>query len=159
MNNMNTDEPINGFTGEYRFLSNFWTAQVYFDGLCYPTVEHAYQAAKTLNLDQRDVIRQQITPGNAKKLGAVVDMRSDWDDVKIDIMYELNKQKFFRDPDLRNALLQTSGRYIEETNHWGETFWGVCNGVGQNNLGKILMKIREELIYLEESMGVNLRNT
>lgn len=149
---------IEGFKDEHRFLSNFWTAQVFFEGHSYPSVEHAYQAAKTNNLDQRRVIREQVMAAHAKRLGAAVDMREDWEEVKLEIMYDLVKQKFFRDPLLRKALLETQGIELEETNHWGDTFWGVCNGVGENNLGKILMKVRGELLYLEESMGVSLRN-
>lgn len=138
-------EKIEGFKNEFRFLSNFWPAEVYFDGFYYPSVEHAYQAAKTFDLYQREVIRNQISPGNAKRLGAAVDMRPDWNDVRLEIMYTLNKQKFSNDSVLKAALLETGDAYIEETNHWGDTFWGVCNEVGENHLGKILMRIRKEI--------------
>lgn len=138
-------DSIEGFSGAYRYLSNFWPAEVYFDGEIYPSVEHAYQAAKTLNLEQRRVIREQIMPAHAKRLGRAVDMREDWDDIKDDVMYNLVRQKFTKDEVLRAALLSTGDCYIEETNHWGDTYWGKCNGVGFNTLGHILMRVREEL--------------
>lgn len=136
---------IEGFKGEFRFLSNFWPVDVMFDGYKYPSVEHAYQSAKTFNIQQRKVIRGVISPVNAKRLGAAVDKRLDWDDIKLDVMYDLVKQKFTNDLVLRDALLATGDAYIEETNYWHDHFWGVCDGIGHNHLGKILMKVRTEL--------------
>lgn len=85
-----------------------------------------------------------LAPKEAKGLGRQVTLRPDWEDVKFDIMYELNKQKFTQHPELKALLLSTDNKYLEETNWWGDRIWGVC-GTGENNLGKILMRIRQEL--------------
>ena len=135
---------IKSFFGEYRFLSNFWPVDVTFDGEVYPTVEHAYQAAKTMSKAARRKICLLATPGEAKRYGKKVKLRSDWEDVKIPIMRSLVRQKFSR-PDLAQLLLETGDSDIIEGNTWGDTFWGTVYGVGMNHLGKILMQIRDEL--------------
>lgn len=138
-------EGVYGFDSSYSFLSNFHPAPVELDGLLYPTVEHAYQAAKTLNADQRLQILNLPFPGQAKKAGRRVDMRPDWDNIKVSVMENLVRQKFTKYPDLALKLCQTGDIYLEETNTWYDTFWGVCNGKGQNVLGNLLMKIRNEI--------------
>lgn len=135
---------IKGFFGEYRFLSNFTKAWVKFEGDLYSTTEHAYQAAKTHDMEQRRLIRCAVTPQAAKKLGSEVQLRGDWEEVKDSVMYDLLIQKFSQEPHM-SALLQTGDAYLEETNTWNDCYWGVCKGVGQNKLGKMLMKIREDL--------------
>lgn len=136
---------IAGFKGEFRFLSNFWPAVVELDGLFYNSVEHAYQAAKTLDETQRQTIRESSKPGDAKKLGQKIIIRPDWEQVKLQVMESLVRQKFTNDLALKDKLVSTGDEEIEETNTWGDVFWGVCQGVGTNHLGKILMKIRAEL--------------
>lgn len=138
---------IDSFTGEYEFLSNFSKSIVYYDGVQYPTVEHAYQAAKTLDLDKRLVISELKTPALAKKAGRKLSIREDWGDVKIGIMESLVRQKFVNNPTLRFQLTSTMEAELIEGNWWKDTFWGICNGVGENHLGKILMKIRNELRF------------
>lgn len=139
---------INGFHGQYRFLSNFWPSRVQLeDGDVYPTVEHAYQAAKTLDPFQRSRICDYATPGQAKRAGKLVTKRYDWEAVKIPIMMDLNRQKYANDETLRLLLYQTGDMLIEETNTWGDVFWGVCDGEGRNELGKILMLIRQEIDF------------
>jgi predicted NAD-dependent protein-ADP-ribosyltransferase YbiA (DUF1768 family) len=72
-------------------------------------------------------------------------LRPDWEEVKDGIMYKLLKSKF-TDPVLRDKLIATgSAELIEGNNHW-DRYWGVCRGEGQNKLGKLLMKVREEVI-------------
>ena len=135
---------INSFSGDYRFLSNFYPVEVVLDGVTYPTVENAYQAAKTLDLEKRKEFLG-VTPGRAKRLGQSLELRPDWNDVKLSVMKRLNEQKYMR-PDLRKKLCDTHPIDIIEGNTWGDTFWGVCEGKGSNHLGKILMKIRMQLI-------------
>lgn len=132
---------IDSFQGQYRFLSNFWPVEVVLDGVAYPSVEHAYQAAKTHNEQQRHEIRNAKTPGDAKRLGRRVDKRPDWDDVKLATMSRLLVQKFAHSA-LRAKLDATNGESLIEGNTCGDTFWGVCRGVGENHLGKLLMQIR-----------------
>ena len=136
-------EKLLGFHGVNYFLSNFYPSVITLDEIEYPTLEHAYQAAKTLNPIQRQMIREANTPGAAKKLGRKVDLRPDWEQIKLKIMYDLVKQKFAGP--LKQSLLNTGDAYLEETNWWHDTFWGVCDGIGKNWLGKILMAIRKEL--------------
>jgi ribA/ribD-fused uncharacterized protein len=130
----------------FRFLSNFWPVQVDFEGILYPSVEHAYQAAKTLNPTERDQIRSAATAGAAKRLGRAVDIRPDWDDaLRLKVMRPLLVQKFLTEP-LQKWLLLTGDVQIYEGNTWGDTFWGkIPNGTGMNHLGRMIMEIREDL--------------
>jgi len=149
---------INQFIGDYRFLSNFYMRAVTFEGIVYPSNEHAYQAAKTLNLLERKRISELPTPGNAKKAGKLLELRPDWNTAKFDIMYKLCKEKF-SSPVMKAQLLGTGDEELMEGNTWWDLVWGVSlisgfskkldryvmEGEGENNLGKILMRIREEL--------------
>ena len=134
---------IDSFTGENRFLSNFWPAEVELDGMIFPTVEHAYVAAKTLDMEERRKIQAVATPGQVKRLGRKLVLRPDWEDVKLFVMEDLVRQKF-QHADLRQLLLATGDQELVEGNTWGDTFWGVCFDVGLNHLGLILMEVRDE---------------
>lgn len=136
---------IDRFQGLHRFLSNFYPATVSLDGEEYPSVEHAYQAAKTLEAPVRRMIRRACTAGDAKRFGSAIVIRSGWNSLKLEIMERLVREKFTRHPSLRSLLLLTGQEELIEGNDWGDRFWGVCRGQGENHLGKILMKVREEL--------------
>ena len=144
MNFSPSERPILGFFDEHRFLSNFVPVNIEFEGMNFPSVEHAYVAAKTLNLGLRQQIADIKTAGQVKRFGQTFDIRPDWDSVKLSVMAQLLRLKFNQSP-FKELLLNTGNCYIEETNNWGDKFWGVCNDVGQNNLGMILMNIRAEL--------------
>jgi N-glycosidase YbiA len=135
---------INSFSGPHRFLSNFYPSPIIYGSIIYPTVEHAYQAAKSSDMSIRKQISLLNSPGKAKRAGQNVTLRLDWEEVKVEIMEDLIRIKFQND-DLYNKLLATIGEELIEGNNWGDTFWGVCDSVGENNLGKILMKIRDEM--------------
>lgn len=137
---------INSFKGEYRFLSNFYPCFINYEGLNFNTVEHAYVAAKSLDLEERKFISNIETAGKAKKYGRSVDLRRDWDLVKLKIMEELVYKKFTGSYRLSQLLISTGESHIEEGNYWGDTYWGVCNGEGQNKLGLILMKVRSSIM-------------
>lgn len=139
-------EAINRFEEEHAFLSNFFPSTVRFDGTSWPTVEHAFQAAKTNDPEERNWIRNAGTPGVAKRRGRSVKLRKDWESVKLDVMRELLRSKF-SDPTLRRMLLDTGDSPLLEGNMWNDRFWGVClkTGKGQNHLGGLLMSLREEL--------------
>lgn len=142
---------ITHFKGHYDFLSNFHSSKVTYAGVEYPTIEHAYQASKTLDTAQQEKIRLAESPAKAKKLGKRVTLRSDWDAVKVDIMRGLIEQKFKEGTGLAMALLWTGDEELVEKNWWGDDFWGVTyNGVGQNWLGKLLMERRKQLTYQED---------
>lgn len=129
---------IDSFQGEYRWLSNFWPVPIKFDGETYPSVEHAYQAAKTLDKNERIKIKLATTPGSAKRLGKRIKIRPDWNDnIKLTLMEEFLIQKFSV-PFLQKLLLNTGNAELIEGNNWKDTFWGVYQGRGENHLGKIL---------------------
>lgn len=142
--NVHNENNIKGFTGKYRWLSNFGEGEVVYKGILFPHLENAYQAAKC-DVDEHMLAFIDMTAGEAKKYGRRVTIRADWNDVKLDIMEDLVRDKFTRNEDLKILLLATGDKYLEETNWWGDKFWGVHNGLGDNHLGKILMKIRNEL--------------
>ncbi len=135
---------IKGFFGKFRFLSNFHKCPVLFEGIEYSSTEAAYQATKTTDSGLRQVVADLAEPRYAKKMGRDLPLRSDWETIKLDIMYQVNLIKY-QDKHLRDLLLGTRSANLEETNYWGDRFWGTCKGIGENNLGKILMKIRSEL--------------
>lgn len=133
---------IDSFTGAYRFLSNFWLAAVSIYDVKYPSVEHAYQAMKSTDTEYQKQILSCTSPSEAKKLGAFATLRPDWDNVKIDFMRYLVWEKFSKHENLKKRLLDTGTAELVEGNHWGDVFWGVCKGQGQNWLGRILMDTR-----------------
>lgn len=149
-------EPIKAFEGPYRFLSNFYPSDVELDGDIYPTVEHAFQAAKTQNRAQRERVRLCSTPGLAKKAGRVVTLRPEWEEVKIAVMFFLLLRKFEPGSILAERLLATGDAYLEEGNWWGDRFWGVCDGEGSNWLGICLMGIRQSLVPCLQNQLLNL---
>lgn len=136
---------IDRFTGDYKFLSNFYPSPIQLGLFTYPTVEHAFHAAKTDDPTWIRKIREAQTPGQAKKLGHQLPLRSDWDQVRLSIMQSLIYIKF-TDPELKAKLLATGEDELVEGNTWNDKFWGLCSGVGQNHLGKILMKVRKDIV-------------
>lgn len=132
---------IDSFIGPYEFLSNFHPVNVALDGDIYPSVEHAYQAAKTNDIHKRARIRSAGTAAMAKAVGRGLPLRKGWHEERVGVMRELLLDKFVY-PDLRERLLATGDAELIEGNWWGDEFWGVCRGKGQNQLGKLLMEIR-----------------
>ncbi len=116
---------IDSFKGRTAFLSNFHASPVEFEGATYPTVEHAFQAAKTLDLRERETIRVAKTPKDAKRLGRSARLRADWEDAKFDIMRALLRRKF-AEPNLRQLLLETGRAELVEGNTWHDKTWGRC---------------------------------
>lgn len=135
---------IEAFWGANRFLSNFFATEIEAEGDYYPTLEHAFQAMKTSDLRLRTMIRMSPTPGIAKRAGRGLPPRSDWEDVKLDVMLQLLRKKFHK-PELADLLLATGEAVLIEGNTWGDQYWGVSNGRGQNHLGRLLMQVRNEL--------------
>jgi ribA/ribD-fused uncharacterized protein len=135
---------ITEFRGEHFFLSNFYMNPITFEGIIYPSVEHAFAAAKTSDPVERQRIAEAKTAGEAKRLGRKVTLIDNWDDKRLDAMAQLLRLKF-QDTELKNRLLATAGRRLVEGNNWGDRFWGTCQGTGKNHLGELLMKLRDEL--------------
>lgn len=140
---------IEQFQGEYRWLSNFWyfESPAVYQGLTFITNEHFYIAMKTNDVNIRKKVSHHPLKG-VKKFGTTFPLREDWDDIKLDVMLHGLRYKFSEaNPNLRQKLIDTGNTYIQEGNYWNDKYWGVClkTGEGENNLGKLLMKIREEI--------------
>lgn len=144
---------IDRFEGRYDFLSNYYDREVAYKGIMFSNSEAAFQS-------QKDPARAEefaeLPPHQAKALGRQVTLRKDWEQVKDQVMYEVVLSKFIQNDDLRAKLLDTGDAKLIEGNHWNDNYWGVCNGVGLNKLGKILMEVREVLREIFE--GVNDAN-
>jgi hypothetical protein len=138
---------IKEFKNEFRFLSNFYPSLVSYENVIFITIEHAYQAQKSFDLEYRKQILLCETPGKAKRLSKKIKLRDNWNVIKYDIMYILVQRKFTNNPVLRQMLLNTGDAILQEGNYWGDTYWGIDlkTGIGENNLGKILMLVRKEL--------------
>lgn len=137
---------IDNFRDAYAFLSNFYDVPVEYNGLCFCNSEAAFQAQKTVDETER-VQFTNLDASNAKRLGRIISLRDDWERVKIQVMYEVCYAKFIQNPRLAKWLIETGDEILVEGNTWNDKFWGVCNGEGANNLGKILMAIRTELSF------------
>lgn len=142
-----TYSAITEFRGDYAFLSNFYHAEVFYRGYWYANNEAAFQAQKTISARERQRFCSSVlsNPTEAKKLGRKIAIRPDWEQIKLQCMYEICMSKFMQHPELRNALLATGESVLIEGNTWGDRYWGMVDGRGTNNLGIILMDIRNKL--------------
>lgn len=160
-------EKISSFTtDETRFLSNFYPyktktgekyphkVSVYMNGIEFDCVENAYQAAKLLSKEEQ-IAFSKMTPYETKAImdAGLKEVRPDWENIKLNIMTELVFQKFLGSKDLTKLLLATREKELVEGNTWGDIFWGICDGKGQNHLGQILMAVRS---YIRD--GKNSQN-
>jgi ribA/ribD-fused uncharacterized protein len=144
---------IDRFDGtEHAFLSNFYPSPVVIredsrnlERIECATVEHGFQACKALDPVQRRTSAAAPTPGEAKKRGRRATLRPDWDAIRDDIMRSLLAQKFRRGSPLGLRLMATEDAELIEGNTWGDRYWGVIDGVGENRLGRLLMERRAEL--------------
>jgi ribA/ribD-fused uncharacterized protein len=125
-------------------LSNFYPIKIEYEGIEYPSVEHAYVAAKTLDVDIRAQVASISGAAEAKKIGHRLTLRPGWDEIRLGIMEGLLRKKFSYEYPAR-LLLETGDEELVERNDWQDVFYGQCNGVGENHLGKLLMKLRDEL--------------
>ena len=155
--NINGKLPWNSITDfhkeGYEFLSNFYEVNVEYGGLVYGSNEAAFQAQKCLTEEEK-ILFTEFSPSKSKGVGRRVILRPDWEEVKLGFMEEIVRAKFTQHPELAIKLLATGDQVLVEGNRWGDIYWGVDirTGQGQNNLGKILMKIREELMQCNESL-------
>lgn len=135
-------EEIKGFHGTYFFLSNFSDSKIKIGNYTFDNGEAAFHSFKQPEIAYVFV---GVNPSTAKKKGRMVHLRSDWEEVKDNVMYNVVKAKFEQNPDLKEKLIATDDAYLEETNTWRDCYWGVYYGKGKNKLGEILMRVREEL--------------
>ena len=137
---------IDSFRGTYRFLSNMSAYKVFYLGDTYYSAEAAYQGSKAATDLQRMKMVRVKRPDYARRRGrSMKQIREDWDKIKLRVMYEIVKAKFSQNEKLQAKLLATRDRVLIEGNDWGDTFWGMTDGEGENHLGKILMRVRAEL--------------
>jgi ribA/ribD-fused uncharacterized protein len=145
-------EVITSFTGKHFFLSNFYPVRVTYEGRVYPTAEHAYVAAKTTDEKVREHISMIPTPGEVKRFGRTMELRHKWDHIKIREMKAILENKFSivrSDVGCYGMLRSTAPSILIEGNAWGDTFWGQSPvGKGRNELGKLLMAIRDDITIL-----------
>lgn len=152
---MTTSAPtlIDDFRGQWMFLSNFHRAPLAWDGDTYPTSEHAFNAGKTLDRDRRRWVAAAPTPMEAKRRGRSVQLRDGWDDrVRYEVMADVLHAKFTCHPGRVEALLSTGDALLVEGNRWHDNEWGdcrcgrpACAAEGGNMLGRMLMRLRDEL--------------
>ena len=135
---------IDKFRGSFGFLSNMSECKISINGYDFKSLENAYQSCKCKNPEDIELFLN-ITPVEAKVLGNSIQRRDDWDSIKLEIMETLVHQKFSQNETLKFLLLMTGNEKLIECNKYGDTFWGVCNGIGNNHLGKILMRVRDKL--------------
>lgn len=149
------DMVVFGFQGAYRFLSNFYTVPVPYAGLLYPSAEHAYQAAKTLDPWWRNAVANCPTPGEAKRMGREVPLRPGWDGpARTKVMLLVVTAKFFTSPEMARNLAATRSARLVEANSWHDNFWGdctcgnrpECGEPGRNLLGLMLEGVRLAII-------------
>lgn len=135
---------INWFGGKNRWLSNFYTCSITYNGITYTSSEAAFQAQKAPGIASQF---SKLNPNKAKALGRKVKIRKDWEDVKDQVMYEIITAKFTQNPELMDKLLATGDEELIEGNDWGDMYWGYDTDYkkGLNKLGKILMRVRDEL--------------
>lgn len=137
---------IDSFSGDSAYLSNFYACSFEYEGIVYPSSEHAYQAAKTLNMKARYAFTAPgMTASVAKHLGQALALRPNWDKIKLVVMADILQAKFLQNPELAKMLFVTDDAELIEGNTWNDTFWGVCNGKGKNFLGKLLMELRNKI--------------
>lgn len=135
---------IKSFNGRYKFLSNFFEYPMICGQNTWKTAEHWYQAIKVEEEKDFVQIRDCDSPKTAKELGNTCKRWGYWHVIKLHYMEMILKRKFSI-PKLADKLLSTKEIYLENCNNDNDVFWGTVNGIGENHLGKILMKIREEI--------------
>lgn len=140
---------IKSFRGMYGFLSNMHNCPVIYDGIEYTSSEAAFQAQKTKDIDERVKI-SSMSGSDSKRYIRTIPIREDWDDVRLSVMEDVCRAKFDQNPSLKEMLLYTDGQELIEGNTWGDRYWGVYRNDGENHLGKILMKLREEYLAAEQ---------
>lgn len=146
MRDKTKEEPITSFKGKFHFLSNFYFSPFIYEKRTFNTVEHGFQCHKTKDSMWRSLITNAQSPGQAKRIGRTCPLRSNWEEIKEDIMMAMLRAKF-SEPEMEQKLLATYERELIEGNTWGDVYWGkdLHSGRGKNRLGILLMKLRTEL--------------
>lgn len=156
MTNLNIN-PNHMFSGELAFLSNMYPCKVRMKiggkEYVFDSSEAAFQAGKSENPKEITLFTRVKDGKDAKRLGRKITLREDWDNYRLLWMKRVVYSKFIQNPELMEKLIDTYPLTLKETNYWHDTFWGICNGKGENHLGKILMEIRETKLPYEKKTG------
>lgn len=159
---MDEKKIIDSFTGDYAFLSNYYPCSIDINGIHYTSSEAAFQSFKTTDPELRKLFAK-CNPAEAKKLGRQIELRPDWEDIKVLIMMSVCVAKFVQNSDLSTKLIQTEDAILIEGNTWHDNYWGDCRCPrckdiqGINALGTILMLVRYSIINLAANNG-NLKD-
>lgn len=145
------------FRGELSFCSNFYPCVVTYQGVKFPTSEHAFQWAKCKRQEDKDKILNTPSATEAKKIGKAAELIDNWNGLRLGIMCDILESKFSNDQ-LAAKLLATGDLHLEEKNYWHDYWWGTCNGKGENWLGRILMDIRSKIREETRKSFDNLQN-
>jgi ribA/ribD-fused uncharacterized protein len=134
---------INSFTGEYSWLSNFEPVEIEFNGIKYPSVEHAYMSAKSGDPQWKKLCAIIPSAGKIKRASREVDLVPNWEEVKVSVMWECIVQKFSQQP-FKGRLLATGFETLIEGNNHKDEYWGVSlkTHMGRNMLGGLIMHYR-----------------
>ena len=135
-------DPITAFVGRWRFLSSVWPCAVPIWGYTFLSAEAAYHAGKCPTISYRGKF-VNLSGGEALKLSRTLPMREDWEEVKLQVMEGVLTKKFTYNEHLRGLLVATHPRELVEDS---DEFWGMVNGKGSNYMGRLLMKIRADLL-------------
>lgn len=133
----------------HKWLSNMIPVKINLKGKTYPSVEHAYQSEKSKDKTWKELCsKENISGKQIKVFSKTIDLRPDWEDVKLLVMEYCLREKFNQEP-FKSALINTGNENIQEGNYWGDKFFGIdlkeTPNVGENHLGRLIMKIRDEL--------------
>lgn len=148
---------ITRFYGDYGFLNNFYESPITMpfskierEEVIFPTAEHVYQVTKCAKKeDIEKIIDCCKTAAAAHTIGQKVERKKNWNDIKLASMCATLSFKFEQNKDLAEKLRVTKEYYLVNENDYGDTFWGVCNGIGHNFLGYSLMLVRSTLFLVD----------
>lgn len=143
---------VKNFRDRFDFLSNFYPCKITIGDVTYNNAEAAFQAAKLVNKSERAAFAK-LSGKEARAMGRKIPLRSDWNKIRVGVMRYVLAQKFYQNSELIDRLIFPSNLYFVEENSWNDTFWGVCNGVGQNILGRLLMEFRDSIIEEMDMMA------
>lgn len=148
---------INDFRGDYRWLSNFHLVPIRYQGIDFPSTEHAYQAMKSFdhNVRLQFSTAAGLTCKEARQLGQEILLRADWSKIRDQVMEDVLRLKFAVGSDLAQRLISTDDEELCEGNRHHDCHFGICHcdkcgGIGENRLGIIQMMLRSELQSMSE---------
>lgn len=136
---------IHKFKGEYDFLNNRFGCSFMWQGIRFNSVETAFQASKCEDEAERKLF-SRLSVEKAAMKGGQITPSPEWEERKLETMMSIQIAKFIQNPSLMKRLIATGNCKIINGNNKQETYWGVdlYSWKGENNLGKILMTIRDK---------------